>query len=362
MAEIVLTPPEAEQIEISVFGPGYGECIVIHLGGGDWLINDSCVDSTGRPVALSYLRKLGVDPGQVKLVVASHWHDDHVRGLSTVVTECAEARFVCSGALGSEIFLQLVAAAERNPTSLRSGASEFRRIITTMMARGGDSFRFAGADQLVWQNAMAAVRVHTLSPSAASLTASYAEIAKLVDEVATNRIRIAAHSPNASSVVVWVDIAGTSLLLGGDLENHSDSGRGCESIIRSDTRPPGRAKIYKVAHHGSRTSHNEAIWDRLLDSDVESVITPWRRGGNHLPDPDILREVIALSTRTSVTAGQIPTQVKRSRLVAEEISKVTRSMRRLDAGTGQVQLRKSVDDSRWTLRSTSHAETHSRSG
>ncbi|GAA1635405.1 ComEC/Rec2 family competence protein [Actinoplanes couchii] len=362
MAQIVLTPPEADHIEISVFGPGYGECIVIHLGGGDWLINDSCVDSTGRPVALSYLRKLGVDPGQVKLVVASHWHDDHVRGLSKVVAECTDARFICSGALGSEIFLQLVAAAERDPTSLRSGASEFRRIITMINARGGDSFRLAGADQLIWQNAVTKVRVHALSPSAASLTASYAEIAKLVDEVATNRIRIAAHSPNASSVVVWVDIADTRILLGGDLENHSDFRRGWESIIRSDTRPPGRAEVYKVAHHGSRTAHNEAIWSGLLDSEVASVITPWRRGGNHLPDPEILKNVIDLSARTSITAREIPTQMKRSRLVTEEVSKATRSMRRLEAGTGQVQLRKAIHGDCWTMCSTSDAETYNRPG
>src|SRR6266545_2127970 len=108
MAEIILTPPAADEFEVSVLGPGYGECIVVHLGHGEWLINDSCVDRNRRAAGLSYLDTLGVDVTQaVKVVVASHWDDDHVRGLGEVVDKCSQALFVCSNALGSDIFLQL---------------------------------------------------------------------------------------------------------------------------------------------------------------------------------------------------------------------------------------------------------------
>ena len=71
-----------DQIEVTVIGPGFGESIVIHVGSNQWVVVDSCLDSrTGAPAALTYLNTLGVDPSVgVKLIVASHWHDDHIGG------------------------------------------------------------------------------------------------------------------------------------------------------------------------------------------------------------------------------------------------------------------------------------------
>jgi len=51
------------------------------------MVVDSCLDEHDSPVSLAYLKKLGIDAAkQVLIVVASHWHDDHVHGLSAVVT------------------------------------------------------------------------------------------------------------------------------------------------------------------------------------------------------------------------------------------------------------------------------------
>ena len=32
--------PQPDQVEISIFGPGYGECILIHCGNDEWIISD----------------------------------------------------------------------------------------------------------------------------------------------------------------------------------------------------------------------------------------------------------------------------------------------------------------------------------
>lgn len=37
-------PPAADEIEFSLFGPGYGEAVAVHLGDGTWLLIDSCID------------------------------------------------------------------------------------------------------------------------------------------------------------------------------------------------------------------------------------------------------------------------------------------------------------------------------
>ena len=66
---------------------------MIHLGDGQWIVVDSCIDRlTRRPVALDYLEQLQVNITEaVKLIVVTHWHDDHIRGISTVAREAHRA-------------------------------------------------------------------------------------------------------------------------------------------------------------------------------------------------------------------------------------------------------------------------------
>ena len=52
---------------------------------------------------LNYLGQMGVDVStQVKLVVGTHAHDDHIAGLSKVLGACNNATFVWSSALTKE--------------------------------------------------------------------------------------------------------------------------------------------------------------------------------------------------------------------------------------------------------------------
>ena len=59
--------PAPDSIDISIFGPGIGECCVFHIGDGKWFVVDSCTDTSGSPVALTYLQQLGVDVDLARL-------------------------------------------------------------------------------------------------------------------------------------------------------------------------------------------------------------------------------------------------------------------------------------------------------
>lgn len=97
--QIQSTPPKSDEFELSLFGPGIGECIVAHLGNNEWVIVDSCINSSSKdPIAFEYLNNIGVNPLEdVKLIVISHWHSDHIKGASNLVKECREA-MVCYSA------------------------------------------------------------------------------------------------------------------------------------------------------------------------------------------------------------------------------------------------------------------------
>ena len=71
--------------EISIFGPGIGECIVLHIGQGRWFVIDSCLcPKTKQPIALQYFKDIGVDAStQVVGILISHWHSDHIQGATS---------------------------------------------------------------------------------------------------------------------------------------------------------------------------------------------------------------------------------------------------------------------------------------
>ena len=94
--------PAVAELEISLFGPGTGECIVAHLGENEWMVVDSCTVENKIPVALDYLGKMGVTPDCVKLIVITHFHDDHIAGANMLIETCTEAEVFISGALTYE--------------------------------------------------------------------------------------------------------------------------------------------------------------------------------------------------------------------------------------------------------------------
>ena len=108
--KIQFAPPRCDELEISLFGPGIGECLVIHVGDNQWIIVDSCIDSsTKEPAPLGYLKQLGINPfDNVKLFIITHWHSDHIRGASEIAKKCAGATICFSEALLQEEFLTLV--------------------------------------------------------------------------------------------------------------------------------------------------------------------------------------------------------------------------------------------------------------
>lgn len=358
MAQPVVDAPEIDEFEINLFGPGYGESIVVHLGDNQWLINDSCLDSSKtRPASLAYLAKIGIDPSEaVKLVIASHWHDDHIRGLSDTVDVCINAKFCCSSMLQSREFLQLVRPQRGNSLRLGSGLREFKRIIQILAARSKTADRpdieWAAADKKIWQHPIRQdVAIFALSPSNNSLTHSLLEIGQLVDTLADSSRRVPSIEPNDTSVVGWVDFGVDRLLLGGDLEvTPSDDTRGWSAICDSTTRPPGQADVVKVAHHGSSNGNHPSINSNIATAMPISILTPFRRGRVTLPTATDQRRICSSSSRAYVTT---PPNLKKKLPRDPAVERTLRSMGvevgLVDPVCGHIQLRRTTEDSAWRV-------------
>lgn len=102
-----------------------------------WFIVDSCIEPKSKEIpVLNYLDQIGVESSHaVKLIVASHWHDDHVRGLSTIVETCRSAQFCLSSALRAKEFLTLIAAYSKRTMMVSSGIKEFCAVIEACVVK-----------------------------------------------------------------------------------------------------------------------------------------------------------------------------------------------------------------------------------
>lgn len=337
-----LLGPAADELEISLFGPGFGESLVVHLGNGQWMIVDSCLDpQTGRPAAIDYLESIGVDcTDAVALVVATHWHDDHVRGLSDVFKLCESACFAYGGALQTHEFLTLVGAP---PSTVRMtpGSREFASALETLLAR-----KNAGAgprplrkvlveDRLLHKSEL--VEVVAMSPSTEAMNEAIQAFAAQLPEHMRPQLRIAAPSPNAASVALWVEGLCGSALLGADLVADGRDDRGWGAVLALARR--GKAGLVKVPHHGGESAHDQRMWEKLLRTRPQAMLTPWRLAGKSLPtEADIARicglaPEAVMAGRAYASPGRFVPPVERT------LKEIGKSRRAVGTAVGHVRAR-----------------------
>ena len=345
------TPPHADEVEVSLFGPGFGECIIVHLGSGNWLLVDSCIDQRRRvQPALAYLRRIGHDPASaVRLIVATHWHDDHIRGLAEVVRTCEAADFYCSSALCTTEVLTVIGTQAAYTQS--SGAHELHDVLMVLDQRsavsGSPLIRWAGAERTLLKQHLIDERtestVLSLSPSDASVTRAIQAIGHLLPQPGDSPRHLPSPSPNETAVVLWVRIGCTAILLGADLEKTANPHTGWTCIVNDheSRRPDERAEIYKVAHHGSSNAHDDRVWDSMLMTPPFVLLTPFVRGSVQLPSTDDCARINSATPRAYICGPPtVRSAVRRSGAVEKMMAEVTKERHELDGACGQIRLRR----------------------
>jgi beta-lactamase superfamily II metal-dependent hydrolase len=344
-------PPTLNEVEVSVFGPGYGESIFLHVGQNNWFIVDSCIhpeDNIAAP--LKYLQTIGVDPAtSVKQVIATHWHDDHVRGLAQIVEACTDADFVCTEAFGSQEFLQLLLLFRFDLMSESTGVNEFGRVLQILQERSSRTGKkitpvLAVANRLLWRNSKESshpdIVLYSLSPSDTAMIKAKLDFAKLLPSPNEPKRRIVSFGPNHAAVVLHATVGSFSILLGSDIEETGDPSTGWSVIVASSVRPTTKASFYKISHHGSATGDHEAIWSEMLESEPYAVLTTFENGRNRLPTQNDVERICTLTGNAYSTAiiGQ-KRKTKRHPTVERTIRETVRSIKRLNTSVGQVRFR-----------------------
>lgn len=241
---------------------GQGDAALVDLPDGRVMLIDAGGNPQGGPdpggrVLLPLLaarRRSALD-----IVVLTHPHPDHYGGLAALIDAVPIAELWDTGQAAAE-------------TDMAGTSSAAQALLERARARGT---RILGPEQLCSQE-------------------------RLLGEA---RARVIAPCPrfdpgfdaNDNSLVLRIDYGGRSLLFSGDIEGHAE-----QQLVAAQA--PVRADVFKVPHHGSRTSSSEALLQAVRPEIAVISAGAWNPFGH--PHPEVVerlerhaREVIQLGKR-----------------------------------------------------------------
>lgn len=308
--------PAINEIEVTIFGDGFGESILIHAGNGVWFCIDSC-KSKQKPAVLQYLHEIGVSPSAIKTVYATHWDTDHISGISEVLKASENADFVISAALEDDTFHGLVLASplsqlhdsyKRANSFVPNAISEFLECYRELINIKKKGLRYAFRDQRQEKVVVGSdvIEILALSPHDSCFQNAVQAIISCIPDGNYPVGDIAPPKPNLSSVVLCLRTPHFSVLFGADMEEQANH-RGW-SLILDDSSYKGEisGSVFKVAHHGSDNGHHDRIYSEILLSSPICVIAPYNKGMK-LPRKSDIERVLSFTSELYLTS---PTYIK----------------------------------------------------
>jgi len=347
--------PNDNEAEITLIGTGgYGEAVLIHLGSNNWIIVDSCVNpNTKTPLTIEYLNQIGVDCSkEVKLLICTHWHDDHISGISKALDTCKNAKFVFSKAHDRNKFLRFIAFdyKKRIIESSNSSTLEFNKCIEIIESRG-DTILAAYSDRVLYANNLStdlACQVVALSPSDFTMEKFDQEISTLITEFGSPSKKIPFNKPNAKSVALFIKMGVHRAILGADLEVSDDVREGWVNIINNSQVLDKKASLFKIPHHGSENGYHKDIWSNLLNENPVAKLTPYNKGKG-LPDAKMLNKYSQHTDSLYMTAPFVNNNPKhRDKQINKYLTQIGKKLQEVKFKKGIIQSRIKIDDPRDT--------------
>jgi beta-lactamase superfamily II metal-dependent hydrolase len=344
---ISTTQPRSDQAEISLFGPGIGECVVIHTGGGRWFIVDSCLDPlTRKPIALDYLTYLGVDPDyDVEGILITHWHQDHIDGACDLIKACKCAKLYISAALLENEACHLASLFHHDDfSSYDKDIREFSAIVDFLVESNQRERIDTVSERHVFFDRRSGphARLVAMSPSSSAKLQAMANMKARTPTPGEKRTRnIVRQSPNHNAVALHFSFGKFSAILGADLEETGNAATGWSAILRSGLHQSlslSSAAVFKVPHHGSETGHHDQVWSELLAPKPVSITTPY--ASSNLPKASDISRISKRSDVFWVTRDpQSKKKIKRERMVEREMKSVVIERKAVNESMGHLQLR-----------------------
>jgi hypothetical protein len=305
------TPPAADELEVSVFGPLRGECVVLHIPGAGWYVVDSFTVRRGAsivPVATHYLRDLlGVD--RLAGVLLTHWHEDHTEG----ARELLESFTGGVGLVGLPRAFSTPELATFVGAYIRqeSGFRPVRDLLQVMDFLDGNGAvqRLLLGEGVQLAPRGAACSLEALSPSVEDERRLLSAIAAILPSATTkNTTRL---NVNAGCAVLRIEYGELRIILASDLDAGDHNQVGWRHIV-AQNHGALRAHVATIGHHGSPTAYHEEAWREIGDpANTVAISTLFPAKSKPLPREQVL-EKVRKHTRCVLLTGHPGANVKSS--------------------------------------------------
>lgn len=333
------TPPKKEESEITLIGTGggYGECVIIKGGENNWIVVDSCINpKTKKSLPIEYLEEVGVNiKNDVKLIICTHWHDDHIKGLADLLDIADNAKFCFAKATDGEKFLLFVSLDYKKASkSSNSTTLEFNRCIEIAKDKKRQLVSAVCDKPLFRDNfSVNKFEVIALSPSDQTLNDFDTEISKLITDFGEHSNKqIVINTPNDKSIAILIKLGEEIVILGSDLEATENPQKGWLHVINHSIEIGTlrainkKSTLFKIPHHGSENGYHDDIWHILLNDKPISKITPWNKN-KKLPQAEMITKYKGMTDKLYITSNRFFGKPKKRESLDKSIEKFIKAER-----------------------------------
>ncbi len=330
--------PAPDELEISLFGPGFGECILVHYGDGKWMTIDSCLDKDRvNPTALSYFAKLELDPSEcVTHTIITHPDGDHVGGIQMLFSSCKSSRLVCPSVLSDKDMITYAEFFSRIDLSpLTRTTHELVEVLRECTRRDPKYPVYVKQDTIIARQPN--LTITALAPSDSKIKKFLTHISQLIPREKTDRRAPGKLSPNAVSTVILVEFHEISLVLGADLEEQP--GKGWTNILDDSVCFDSAVApiLFKIAHHGSENADCPEFWGKL-DNPI-GMLTPFNRGRKKLPSLSDVKRILDYTGAAFSTASFRTQKIRRLAQVDRILNDHGMRRQNIFPDAGQIRIR-----------------------
>jgi hypothetical protein len=284
-------PPDLSTIEITVFGPAYGEGIVLHLPGIGWGVVDSCVfksDGNNHSLPLSYLKAIGVT--ELAFAFLSHPHEDHYLGLDEIIESFPRMKIL--GRYQGDSIEELKRYwIYRDLEKTHSTSDYLAKVFNAMRKAERKGIKYVrlselqtvmkGSGNIAGKTFNSEIKV--LSPSGVS-EERYADALRRVIPREGERLKyLKRYDHNLIASAFLIRVNDLKIILGSDVIKGGNIQTGWKGIMGITAANDLKAQVVKVAHHGSSGAHHQPVWSLHKLGKAMAIITPYYKGQTCLP-------------------------------------------------------------------------------
>lgn len=263
-----LKPPAASggelQVHVLDVGPGDGDSILIIAPGGKSVLIDAGDTGKGK-VVLDALKRYNVQ--QLDYFVATHPHPDHIGGADEVIKAIKVLNVIDNGE-GPDVPESLAGTNKSAAAATGKKIANKKPDKSSAVTKFYDEYKEAVAQSGAHYEKAQAGSKYDLGQGA-RLTV----LAPIEPLFTKEQVKTGGNLPNANSIVMRLDYGEFSMLLPGDAEEQTE-----HRMLTKDVNL--KAKVLKVAHHGSKYATSQEFLDRVKPEVAIISCGEWNRYGH----------------------------------------------------------------------------------